>query len=55
MVGDSSAGIILTSPDGVIWTEQSPPIRIGIGLRDVVCDGSVLVVVGTSGTIQTSP
>jgi photosystem II stability/assembly factor-like uncharacterized protein len=48
-----SGGIILTSPDGITWTNQTPEGSLGL-IRDVTWTGSQLIAVGSSGLILTS-
>ncbi len=45
---------ILTSPDGITWTSQTPGTSAGL-LSNVVHYGSQFVAVGSSGEILTSP
>jgi hypothetical protein len=49
-----SDGIILTSPDGINWTNQTPEGSLGL-IRDVTWTGSQFIAVGSSGLILTSP
>jgi hypothetical protein len=46
-------GVILTSPDGVNWTRQTPPT--GNSLNGVTYGNGTFVAVGDCGTILTSP
>jgi hypothetical protein len=46
-------GIILTSPDGVSWTRQTPPTSNW--LYGVTYGNGTFVAVGQSGAILTSP
>ena len=46
-------GTILSSMDGIAWTEQTKPSNND--LNDVTWDGSQFVVVGSNDTILTSP
>src|SRR4051812_6792240 len=50
-VGDS--GTILTSPDGITWTNRSS--GTDQGLSSITWTGTQLVAVGGLGTILTSP
>jgi len=47
-------GIILTSPDGINWTNRTPEGALGL-IRDITWTGSQLIAVGSSGLILTSP
>ncbi len=52
-VGAGTTGIILSSSDGVSWTQQTTPSGI-FGLNDVIWDGTQFIVVGTNAAILTS-
>jgi hypothetical protein len=51
-VGGSAT--ILTSPDGVVWTERAAPVGVSGLLRGVAVNDSVIVAVGNNGVILTS-
>jgi photosystem II stability/assembly factor-like uncharacterized protein len=51
VVGDN--GTIFTSPDGMNWTQQTPPIRLN--LFGVTYGSGRFVAVGAFGTLLTSP
>jgi hypothetical protein len=46
-------GTILTSPDGITWTERTT--GTWVYLREVTSGNGLFVTVGESGTILTSP
>jgi len=49
-----SNGVILTSPDGINWTDRTPEGVLGL-IRDISWTGSQLIAVGSAGLILTSP
>ncbi len=53
IVAVGSAGTILTSPDGIAWTQR--PRRSAFDLTAVAWTGTQVVAVGGGGTILTSP
>jgi hypothetical protein len=52
VIGDY--GTVVTSPNGIDWTEQTSPTDTP-HLRAIVYDGSIFVAVGKDGAIITSP
>ncbi len=51
VVGDH--GTVITSPDGISWTEQTSPVTAH--LRAIVHSGGTFVAIGNGGAIITSP
>ena len=51
VIGDY--GTVITSPDGIIWTEQTSPVTAH--LKAIIYDGSSFVAIGNGGAIITSP
>jgi hypothetical protein len=51
-VAVGSQGVVITSPDGINWTERTSP---ALGLSGVTHGNNIFVAVGTLSTIITSP
>ena len=53
--GGGESPIIQTSPDGITWTNRTPPGGVTEPLFTVAVGGASLVAVGGAGTVCTSP
>lgn len=53
-VSTGNTGSVVTSPDGVTWTDRTAGTGTGQTLFDTAYSGSLYIVVGTLGTIRSS-
>lgn len=51
---DGGDGVVVTSPDGITWTQQSVPATVTTSLDAVTWDGQRFVAAGYYGTVLTS-
>lgn len=54
VVGGTSGPVILTSPDGIVWTSRTPASGLTENIIDVCWNGTVLCAIGNNDEIQTS-
>lgn len=53
-IAAGAGGVIITSPDGVVWTPRSSPFTSLESINDLSASDTVVVAVGFSGKIATS-